>query len=64
MLPYLTVSSVVGVKGGTRSAKMPAFSKAERISAARVLDRNVVGQVDWRLSKKGDADTAVAARSR
>jgi hypothetical protein len=63
MFPYLTVSSVVGVNSGTESGITFAVRKADWISEARVVERKDEGHVDWRSSKRGDANVD-AAKSR
>jgi hypothetical protein len=63
MLPYLTVSSVVGVKSGTESGIAFAAANLDRISDARVLERKVVGHEDWRSCTRGDAYADAIKRS-
>jgi hypothetical protein len=65
MLPYFTLSSVVGMMSGTTSGMMPEDWKAERTSAARAAEMlGVEAHVDWRSLRYGDAFAVEAAKRR
>jgi hypothetical protein len=65
MLPYLTLSSVVGVIPGTTSGIMPEDWKAERTSAARAGEMpGVKAHVDCCSLRYGDAYAVEAAKRR
>jgi hypothetical protein len=64
MLPYLTVSSVVGWMSGTTSAITPELWNLDRTSAARAADMPAEeGHVDCFFWSRGDAVAEAARRS-